>query len=201
MIIYLGLPRCASSWTYNNLNSTELKETHYLYTNPQDPIDYVKSKRFDFSTNNWSMDSNIATMIDPYIKKYILTVRNPIDLAVSYKSLSRTRQSLDQFIKTLIVNKLLCYGDIIERWYNLVDPSKILIHNYDDILEDNQTFITKLTNQLLLPTPNFISLVKTNRSNNKIYEPLSESSLRVLQGQIAKFEKITNLSLNYAINN
>jgi len=201
MIIYLGLPRCASSWIYNNLNTTELKESHYLYTNPQDPIDYVKRKQFDFSTNNWSMDSNIVTMIDPYVKKYILTIRNPIDLAVSYKSLFRTRQSLDQFTKTLIINKLLCYGDIVERWYNLVDPNKILIYNYDNILEDNQAFITKLTNQLSLPTPNFINLAKINRSNNKIYEPLSESNLAMLQFQTAKFEKITNLSLNYIINN
>jgi hypothetical protein len=147
------------------------------------------------------MDSNIVTMIDPYVKKYILTIRNPIDLAVSYKSLFRTRQSLDQFTKTLIINKLLCYGDIVERWYNLVDPNKILIYNYDNILEDNQAFITKLTNQLSLPTPNFINLAKINRSNNKIYEPLSESNLAMLQFQTAKFEKITNLSLNYIINN
>ena len=201
MIVYLGLPRCASSWIYSHLNQTNEKETHYLYTNPQDPIGYVKNKKFDFSTNNWSMDSDIVSGIDPYVEKYILTVRNPIDLAVSYKSPFNLHQTLDQFVNTLLINKLLCYGDIIERWYRLTDPGKILIYNYDDILADNQTFMTKLLEDLSLSATDSVNTTKVNLSINKKYETLSNDTLTALILQINKFEKITNLSLNYAINN
>ena len=201
MIVYLGLPRCASTWIYSHLNTEELKESHYLYTSPRDPISYIKNKQFEFSTNNWSMDSNVARAIDPYVDTYILTVRNPIDLAVSYKNCFNVDQPLEQFIKTLIINKLLCYGDIIERWYTLVDPAKILICNYDDILADNQKFIIDLANKLETQVPATVNFNKINVSVDKVYEPLNSDVLDTLKFQIEKFEKITNLTLNYAINN
>jgi hypothetical protein len=201
MIVYLGLPRCASTWMFSHIDEVNIKETHYLYTSPDDPVEYTLNNQFDFSTNNWSMDSQIAKMIDPYVEKYILTIRNPVDLAVSYKTLFKLPQTLDQFINTLIVNKLLCYGDIIERWYNLVDPNKILIYNYNDLLLDNKQFISRLTNDLSVPMIKSVSNVKINVSANKVYELVSGAHLEVLDKQISKFEQITNLPLNYTINN
>ena len=200
MIVYLGLPRCASSWIYEQLGSTEIKETHYLYTDPKDPITYCKNRSFDFSTNNWSMDSDVAQTIDPYVSKYILVIRNPVDLAISYKTMFNTSQSLDNFISTLIVNKLLCYGDIIDRWYKLVDPNKILIYSYDDIVVDSRAFMAQLTEQLKLPTPTAINLARINASQHKKYEPMSNKNISTLIEQCSKFEKITNLPFKFAIN-
>jgi len=201
MIVYLGLPRCASTWMFSHMNETSVKETHYLYTSPDNPAEYAQTNQFDFSTNNWSMDSEVAKVIDPYVEKYILTVRNPIDLAVSYKNLFELPQTLDQFVDTLIVNKLLCYGDIIERWYNLVDPSKILIYNYDDLLADNEKFISRLTNDLAVPMIKPVSNEKINVSANKVYDLVSNTNLQILSEQIDKFEQITKLPLHYTINN
>ena len=200
MIVYLGLPRCASSWIYEQLGSSEIKETHYLYTDPKDPITYCKSRSFDFSTNNWSMDSDIVQTIDPYVSKYILVVRNPIDLAISYKTLFDTSQSLDDFISTLIVNKLLCYGDIIDRWYKLVDPNKILIYNYNDIVVDSCAFISQLTEQLKLPPPTIVNTAKINASQHKKHESISNKNILTLIEQCLKFEKITNLPIGFTIN-
>jgi hypothetical protein len=183
------------------MNETSVKETHYLYTSPDNPAEYAQTNQFDFSTNNWSMDSEVAKVIDPYVEKYILTVRNPIDLAVSYKNLFELPQTLDQFVDTLIVNKLLCYGDIIERWYNLVDPSKILIYNYDDLLADNEKFISRLTNDLAVPMIKPVSNEKINVSANKVYDLVSNTNLQILSEQIDKFEQITKLPLHYTINN
>jgi len=200
MIVYLGLPRCASSWIYEQLGSTEIKETHYLYTDPNDSITYCKNRSFDFSTNNWSMDSDVAQTIDPYVSKYILVIRNPVDLAISYKTMFNTSQSLDDFISMLITNKLLCYGDIIDRWYKLVDPNKILIYNYNDIVVDSRAFITQLTEQLKLPIPTVINLARINASQDKKYEPISNKNISTLIEQCSKFEKITNLPFKFAIN-
>jgi hypothetical protein len=200
MIVYLGLPRCASSWIYEQLGCTEIKETHYLYTDPKDPITYCKNRSFDFSTNNWSMDSDVAQTIDPYVSKYILVIRNPVDLAISYKTMFNTSQSLDDFISTLIVNKLLCYGDIIDRWYKLVDPNKILIYNYNDIVADSQAFMTQLIEQLKLPIPTAINFDRINTSQHKKYEPMSNKNISTLIEQCSKFEKITNLPFKFAIN-
>lgn len=197
MIVYLGLPRCASTWLYSHFNTNEIKETHYLYTNPQHPVEYVNSRQFDFSTNNWSMDSNIARAIDPYVSRYILTVRNPIDLAISYKTLFNTNQPLEEFLETMIVNKLLCYGDIIERWYNLVNPSKILIYNYNYVMSDNQVFLDDLANKLQIPMFDKVNTNKLNLSMNKLDQPVNINLVNTLKYQIHKFEKITNLDLNY----
>jgi len=200
MIVYLGLPRCASSWIHNHLDPTGTKETHYLYTNPTDPIEYAKNRSFDFSTNNWSMDSNIARAIDPYVTKYILIIRDPVDVAISYRTMFAPTQSLDDFVSTMIVNKLLCYGDIIERWYGLVEPDKIGIFKYDDLLRDNQKFLIDLATYLEISPPNFISLIRTNMSVNKKHDVISQENLKILQQQLVKFEKITNLTLGITIN-
>ena len=80
MIAYLGMPRCASSWLYNNLKHIEtgelVKEPHTLYTNPVNLDNYCNNRVLDFSTNNWSMDSNVAKAVDAYVTDYILIVRD-----------------------------------------------------------------------------------------------------------------------------
>jgi hypothetical protein len=165
------MPRCASSWLYNNLKHIEtgelVKEPHTLYTNPVNLDNYCNNRVLDFSTNNWSMDSNVAKAVDAYVTDYILIVRDPIDLAVSYKSLFNSEQSLDDFISTMIINKLVCYGDIIERWYTLVDPNKIHIYDYNDLQADNTKFITNITSVLGINSPLVVNNTKINISKNK----------------------------------
>lgn len=200
MIVYLGMPRCASSWLYDQLKHIEfantIKETHYLYTNPENVTEYCKSKILDFSTNNWSMDSAVATNIDPYVTNYVLVFRDPIELAISYKTLFNIQQSLDDFVSTMITNKLLCYGDILERWYSLVDPGKLLVFKYDQIAEDNTLFIRALTTKLNVPMPTTISQIKTNTSKNKIVEYVSDKNLEILHNQTIKANTIINNLLN-----
>jgi hypothetical protein len=205
MIVYLGMPRCASSWLYNNLKHIEtgelVKEPHTLYTNPINLNEYCNSRVLDFSTNNWSMDSDVAKAIDVYVSDYILIVRNPIDLAVSYKSLFNNDQSLDDFISTMIINKLLCYGDIIERWYTLVDPNKIHIYDYNDIRVDNTKFINDVIAKLGIDVTSMIDNTKVNASPSKEYSTISPKNLLILQQQLDKFNKITNQAFNISINN
>jgi hypothetical protein len=205
MIVYLGMPRCASSWLYNNLKHIEtgelVKEPHTLYTNPDNLNEYCNNRVLDFSTNNWSMDSDVAKAIDLYVSDYILIVRDPIDLAVSYKSVVNSQQSLDDFISTMIINKLLCYGDIIERWYSLVDPNKIHIYDYNDLQADNTKFITDVISVLGINLPSVVNNTKINVSKHKEYTTISNENLLVLQQQVDKFNKITNWSFNITINN
>ena len=205
MIVYLGMPRCASSWLYNNLKHVEtgelVKEPHTLYTVPNNLDDYCTNRVLDFSTNNWSMDSTVAKSIDPYVSNYILIVRNPVDLAVSYKSSFGNRQSLDDFVSTMIINKLLCFGDIVERWYNLVDANKIHIYSYEELQLNNLKFIDTITKKLKIAVDLTNIDNKINVSNIKEHADISITNLNILQQQIDKLEKITNQSFNIAINN
>jgi len=205
MIVYLGMLRCVSSWLYNNLKHIEtgnlVKEPHTLYTNPDNLNEYCNNRVLDFSTNNWSMDSDVAKAIDLYVSDYILIVRNPIDLAVSYKSAVDNEQSLDDFISTMIVNKLLCYGDIIERWYTLVDPDKIHIYSYNDVQADNKKFITSVTSALRISLPSTIDNTKVNVTKIKEYTTISAENLLILQQQLDKFNSITNQAFDISINN
>ena len=205
MIVYLGMPRCASSWLYDNLKHVEtgerVKEPHTLYTNPNNLEEYCANRVLDFSTNNWSMDSSVAKAIDPYVSDYVLIVRNPVDLAVSYKSSFGNHQSLDDFVSTMIVNKLLCFGDIVDRWYNLVDANKIHIYSYEELQSNNLKFINTITKKLKITADLTNIDNKINVSKTKEYEAISETNLIILQQQIDKLEKITNQAFNIAINN
>jgi hypothetical protein len=212
MIVYLGMPRCASTWLYDNLkhiesNTSTVKETHHFYKDPIDLSDYCKTNVLDFSTNNWSMDSTVVKEIDPMVSNYILIIRDPIELTISYRSLFDISQPLDDFTYTLILNKILCYGDIIERWYNLVDPAKILIYRYSDLLANNEEFLLSITKKLQIPMVSTSDIMPKTNITNKYVQLMQQETTKllqckiILQQQIEKFEKITNIPTNFSINN
>ena len=197
MIVYLGMPRCASSWLYNHL-ANGIKETHYLYTNPVDVENYSKNQLLDFSTNNWSMDSDIAQLVDKYTKHYIFIFRDPVELAKSYKVILENTQTLEEFVQYQTITKLLCYGDIIERWYNLVDPAKILIYDYADV--GTNDFLLDIAKETGLTVEEYNNTI-VNASNLTLDETISNDLLDLLKYQVSKLEKITKRPFRFQINN
>lgn len=194
MIVYLGMPKCASSWLWQKIRKNfeyhGLKEPHTL-------VEFGEKNNniIDFSTNNWSMDSSTARRIDPSVSKYILIVRDPIELATSYYLQTKLEgESFDNFVLTLVKTKLICYGDIIQRWYNLVDKEKILIYNYNKDIEDNhQVFIRDICKKLSLE-----SYDDTLPLQDKVFQTLNKPTLscnkelmQIIKDQMSKFNQIT----------
>ena len=194
MIVYLGMPKCASSWLWQKIRKNfeyhGLKEPHTL-------VEFGEKNNniIDFSTNNWSMDSSTARRIDPSVSKYILIVRDPIELATSYYLQTKLEgESFDNFVLTLVKTKLLCYGDIIQRWYNLVDKEKILIYNYNKDIENNhQVFIRDICKKLSLE-----SYDDTLPLQDKVFQTLNKPTLscnnelmQIIKDQMSKFNQIT----------
>lgn len=198
MIVYLGMPRCASSWLYEHLSHIETgpKETHHLYTSPTNLKSYCQ-KKLEFSTNNWSMDSNVAQLINPYVTKYLLIFRNPIDLFESYQAVLGHTLHVDFFI----TNKLLCFGDIVQRWDNLIGLDKIVVANYDNLVKDPHMFIKDITTRLEVPLPAQINTEKINNVSAKRKLVLTDSQIDILKEQVSKLERITNQEFNWNINN
>jgi hypothetical protein len=193
MIVYLGMPKCASTWLWQkikkNFDYDGVKEPHTLVEFGQRNNDIV-----DFSTNNWSMDSSTARRIDPSVSKYILIVRDPMELATSYYLQTRMQgESFDDFVYTLVKTKLICFGDIVQRWYNLVSKDKILIYDYNKDIENNQqTFINDICRRLDLKYD------KTLPLEEKVFQTLNKPTLncknelmKVIQYQMNKFNQIT----------
>jgi hypothetical protein len=199
MIVYLGMPRCASSWIYDHLIQNQkgdmVKETHHLYTNPVDLDNYCLNRVLDFSTNNWSMDSNIAREIDPWVSKYIFVFRDPVELAASYQGLVEDTQTLDQFVTSMLYTKLLCFGDIIERWYQLVDPAKILIYQYNDVVQDSAGFVNQLVTELGAQPPTKIDPTPSNIGTRPGTGEVSERNRIILDEQVEKFSRLTGIKL------
>ena len=141
------------------------------------------------------MDSSTARRIDPSVSKYILIVRDPIELATSYYLQTKLEgESFDNFVLTLVKTKLICYGDIIQRWYNLVDKEKILIYNYNKDIEDNhQVFIRDICKKLSLE-----SYDDTLPLQDKVFQTLNKPTLscnnelmQIIKDQMSKFNQIT----------
>ena len=149
MIVYLGMPKCASTWLWNkiihNFGDGLIKEPHTLVEHGK-----LNNPFIDFSTNNWSMDSSTVRTIDKDVSRYIFIVRDPMELANSYyQQTAMEGESFNDFVFTLVKTKLLCYGDIIERWYNLVDRNKILIYDYNkDIQNKQEQFVKDICQKL-----------------------------------------------------
>jgi len=191
MIIYLGMPKCASGWLYSkiihNFDYTGEKEPHTL-------VEWGKTNNdiIDFSTNNWSMDSSTAKILDTKVSYYIYIIRDPIELATSYYLQTGKAINFNEFVDSLIKTKLLCFGDIIERWYNLVDRSKILVYNYDIDIQNNQEQFLKNIARILN-----IDYNKTISPKKKVFQTINKPTLTCdtklmnkLDYQMNKFKKI-----------
>ena len=195
MIVYLGMPKCASTWLYDkikqNFDYDGKKEPHTLVEHGTKNNDLI-----DFSTNNWSMDSSTALKIDKDVSKYIFIVRDPIELAISYYMQTRLDgESFNDFIFSLVKTKLICFGDIIERWYKLVDKRKILIYDYNkDIQGKHQSFIADICKNLDLD-----GYDQTVPLQDKIFSTHNKPELKctdanlsaIIKTQVEKFKQIT----------
>ena len=195
MIVYLGMPKCASTWLYNkikkNFDYNGKKEPHTL-------VEYgtKNNNMIDFSTNNWSMDSSTALKIDNDVSKYIFIVRDPIELATSYYMQTKLKEeSFNDFVFSLVKTKFICFGDIIERWYKLVDKKKILIYDYNkDIQGRHKAFISDVCKNL-----NLDSYDQTMPLQDKIFETHNKPQLtctdknlnEIIKTQFTKFKQIT----------
>ena len=193
MIVYLGMPKCASSWLWNkvihNFGNDLTKEPHTLVEKGK-----VDNPFIDFSTNNWSMDSSTVRMLDKDVSKYIFIIRDPLELANSYyQQTAMDSESFNEFVFTLVKTKLLCFGDIIERWYNLVDRNKILIYDYNKDIQDKQDrFIKDICQKLNLPSyDTSIPLEKKiAATKNKTTHTCDDKLMEKLTQQIDKFHNI-----------
>lgn len=191
MIVYLGMPKCASTWLYgkiiHNFDYNGEKEPHTLVEWGKTNNDIV-----DFSTNNWSMDSSTAEILDAKVSHYIYIVRDPIELATSYYLQTTTGKNFNEFVDSLIKTKLLCFGDIIERWYNLVDSNKILVYNYNiDIQNNQEQFLESITKILNIKYDTTISpKQKVFQTVNKPTLTCDTKLINKLDYQMNKFKKI-----------
>ena len=193
MIVYLGMPKCASTWLWNKISY------NFDYNGKKEPHTLVEQGRannaiVDFSTNNWSMDSSTAKMIDHSVSKYIFIVRDPIELATSYYlQTAMEGESFNNFVATLVNTKLLCFGDIIERWYNLVDRNKILTYDYDKDIKNNQDrFIQDICSKLSINGYDKSQPLdqKVLETKNKPKLECDKNLLDTLQKQMDKFNQI-----------
>ena len=193
MIVYLGMPKCASTWMWgkikHNFNYKGVKEPHTLVERGE-----PNNTLIDFSTNNWSMDSSTAKKIDVNVTNYIFITRDPIELAISYyKQTAMPGEAFNDFVHSLVKTKLLCFGDIIERWYRLVDRNKILIYDYNkDIAHSQESFLKDLCKEL-----NIINYDRSIPLQHKISETINKPDLRcdqhlldILKQQMDKFHNI-----------
>tara|TARA_R100000008_G_C3579411_1_gene167431 strand:+ start:1329 stop:1913 length:585 start_codon:yes stop_codon:yes gene_type:complete len=192
MIIYLGMPKCASTWIWNsikhNFDYDGTKEPHTLVEWGTKHNDII-----DFSTNNWSMDSTTVQLVDKDISKYILIIRDPIELAISYYVQTGVNgETFDEFVDALIKTKLLCFGDIIERWYKLVDKNKILVYNYNTDIQNNQeTFMQNFCRKLNITCDKSIPMTqKIFQTTNKPKLTCNVQLMEQLRYQMNKFKNI-----------
>lgn len=192
MIVYLGMPKCASTWLYDkiqhNFEYDGIKEPHTLVEYGKTNNDYI-----DFSTNNWSMDSKTALELDSKVSKYIYIIRDPIELATSYYLQTAKNENFNDYVDSLIKTKLLCFGDIIERWYNLVDKNKILVYNYNNDIQNNQqSFLDKITKILNIDYDKSVPpQMKVFVTKDKPILTCNNNLKEKLNYQLNKFKEIT----------
>jgi hypothetical protein len=193
MIVYLGMPKCASTWIWekirHNFDYKGIKEPHTLVE-----LGEANNNLVDFSTNNWSMDSSTAKKIDNDVSNYIFIIRDPVELATSYyKQTAMPGESFNDFVYSLVKTKLICFGDIIERWYNLVDSNKILIYDYNkDIANNQELFMNRLCKDLNLNDyDQSVPLQdKVLETKNKPTLECDQHLLDILKKQMDKFQDI-----------
>lgn len=199
--MYLGWPKSASSWLYRQLTKADatpianVKENHLWYTNPELAIEKYHSCSgdliVDFSTNNWSMDSNTANTVYDLFDYFILVHRDPNDIVSSYYLMNHGDHYEDQWQNwqnTCLYNNLCNTGDILERWHSLIG-NKLKVYEYHDLCNNHQLFLDNLCKDIGIK-PIASDIEKDNQSPKPHLE-ITNSNLRTLISvQENKFYKL-----------
>lgn len=141
-LLYLGWPRCGSTWLHMNIkNNTGLKdlagikESHMFLYQPDEALKLFTYDMMDFSTNNWSMDSWVAKKIIREIDMCIMIHRDAHSLIKSY----HWGGSWQDWQTACKSNKLIDFGDTLSRWMDIAGP-KLRLYEFADLGNDPDAF-------------------------------------------------------------
>ena len=203
MIVFLGLPKTGSSWIYANLkynvpvDQNRPKEPH-VFNKQYYFLEEDISHTFDFTTQNWSMDSGLAKQLDQYVEKYFYLARNPLHLIRSWHDWANTHQSFEQTQLTSQFSRLCDIGSILERWYHLVGKDKIVVDIYENLKKDQEQFFRKTCKKLSISVDVIHKSHYINKSVIVTKKPVfTESFLHQAVYETKKFEEITGINTGY----
>lgn len=203
MIVFLGLPKTGSTWIYDNLkcnvpiDHNRPKEPHVFdnqyYFDKEDT-----THTFDFTTQNWSMDSGLAKQLDQYVEKYFYLARNPIHLISSWHNWTNQHQCFKQTQLTAQFSRLCDIGSILERWYHLVGEDKIVVDIYENLKKDQAQFFKQICKKLSISVDTVHKSHYINKSAYVTEKPMfTESFLHQAVYETKKFEEITGINTGY----
>lgn len=190
-LIYLGWPRCGSSWLHKVMReNTELKdlndekESHLFYTDPQRGLELFQDDMMDFSTNNWTMDSWVANELHDCT--FLLIHRHPAEQMKSY--CSKMMNDWTNWQIACQFNKLLDIGDTLERWINFT-AGDIFVYEFSDLQSDPVAFGSMILEDLGYEIKK-IDPSKILASYNNQPLDISDALLKKIEEQESKFQRL-----------
>lgn len=152
--INFGTAKTATTWIYNNL----IQSSAIDYIKNKEPSlellnDFSKYENYynkfqfglNFNTNLWKLDSNQIAYLNSVSTHRSVIFRNPYLYANSlYNFWKSYNLDSDTFIKSFVQH--FDYCAILNRL-----PNDTLVLYYDQILEDSQAALNKITNYLEIP--------------------------------------------------
>lgn len=190
-LIYLGWPRCGSSWLHKvmvaNTNLRDLndeKESHLFYTDPARALELFDEGMMDFSTNNWTMDSWVASELKDCT--FLMVHRHLLEQIKSYcyhmKNDWASWQTACRF------NKLPDVGDALERWLELT-AGNIYLYEFSDLQHDPAAFGSMVLRDLGYE-PKHIDPARVLASANVQPLAVDPELLEIINDQEAKFQRL-----------
>ena len=158
-IVFLGWPRTGSTWLHTNLmmnnpdrfkNLGGVKESHMFYSDPDRALTEFNHDTIDFSTNNWSMDSWIAKELVKKCDHFIMVHRPIKDIIKSYFLLIHNDiNAWEGWQKSVMINKLVYIGDILQRWVEFTSGN-ISLYEFGDLQKDSIKYFNLVSSNMKL---------------------------------------------------
>ena len=190
-LIYLGWPRCGSSWLHKVMQANadlkdlnDEKESHLFYTDPDRALELFQEGMMDFSTNNWSMDSWVAERLQD--ATFVMIHRHPIEQIKSYHC--KMKNDWAAWQTACRFNKLLAIGDVLERWLRFT-KGNLLLYEFEDLQADPVTFGSMVLRDLGYE-PKHIDPARVLASANVRPLEIEPDLLQTIEIQEHKFQEL-----------
>ena len=190
-LIYLGWPRCGSSWLHKVMQANadlkdlnDEKESHLFYTDPDRALELFQEGMMDFSTNNWSMDSWVAERLQD--ATFVMIHRHPVEQIKSYHCMMKNDWAAWQ--TACRFNKLLAIGDVLERWLRFTNGN-ILLYEFEDLQADPIAFGSMVLRDLGYE-PKHIDPARVLASANVRPLEIEPDLLQTIEIQEHKFQEL-----------
>lgn len=208
-IANIGFPRCGTTWLWHQLvQHPEIGPANYpkedqIFLSKQNFLEYSRVYQdhdisLNFDVELWSVDQELIKFVNSYATHISLILRDPYDFLERWHAWLDVNISNEEFIDQWIESKMICYADIVQRWFNIVGTEKFKVFLFEDLQKNPKQFLLDYFEFCGVDCVDIDNCeIPQNQNPIKTHLAFTKKQQQIINSEILKFQSVINKDLSH----